>query len=153
MRTWLANSEGLPTPALGERPKLLAVDQKERFSRKCPGPKGQPPQSWPCSLSQSLVTRCGCRRHPPRAQLHSLSEEVNSVFSISSPHCAADALMKVPSFILLEQHQINVHSHRIRELERVVCRSALNQLSEKVNECMHIAKVIVSFTDIKNVSL
>lgn len=46
-----------------------------------------------------------------------------------------------------------MYSHRILELEIVVCRSILNQLSKKVNACVYIHKAIVNFTDIKNISL
>lgn len=44
MKTWLVNSEGLPTPELRKRLKLLAIEQKEGSAKKGLGPSLPAPQ-------------------------------------------------------------------------------------------------------------
>ena len=61
MRTWLANSEGLPTPELGKCQKLLAIEQK--VQQKGPGSKPA------CSPAPGLLPHLSQHRGPGEGTL------------------------------------------------------------------------------------
>ena len=92
MRTWLANSEGLPTPELEKCQKLLAFEQK--VQQKGPGSKPA------CSPAPGLLPHLSQHRGPGEGTLSLRFTPWERTQTASYPHCMERGLMKTAGFVL-----------------------------------------------------